>query len=144
MGAKWRVYAGLVVTLAMQEANHGSDLISSSCSSTAAFAALGIQLGSHFPSSEWGAFSSLLCAYTLKRFLSYLLSFLPPLCLCFLCLCLPNSVSLFFVPSLLLPALLSLRCRARWRWRRSSWMRSQRTRSSSVTTISCACVSKSL
>ena len=55
MGAKWRVYAGLVVTLAMQEANHGSDLISSSCSSpalSAPFTALGIQLGSHFPSSE--------------------------------------------------------------------------------------------
>lgn len=42
MGAKWWVYAGLAVTLAMQEANHGSfsDLISSSCCSSASWACI--------------------------------------------------------------------------------------------------------
>lgn len=63
MGAKWWMYAGLAVTLAMQEANRGSfsDLISSSCSSSASWplASLGIRLGSHSPPlSGWGAFLS--------------------------------------------------------------------------------------
>lgn len=59
---------------------------------------------------EQGAFASLLCSYTLERFLSYpRLSFLPPFCFCFLFL------FLCFCPP---------RCRAHWRWPRSSWMRS--------------------
>lgn len=85
---------GLAVTLAMQEANHGpfSDLISSSCSSSASrpLAALGIQLGSHFPPhlNEGHSHLSFICmlsnASSLTSSLSFLRSHFGFLILCLL------------------------------------------------------------
>lgn len=77
METKCGLYAGPVVTLAMQEEDNRSSfshLIFSLCSSRSwALVALGIQLASHFPLSKSRAFS------LLKHFLPLTLSFLPQL-----------------------------------------------------------------
>ena len=98
MGAKWWVYAGIVGTLAMQEANHGSfyHLISSSCSSLASRSCIRHSVWvSHFPLSERGALIPPF-VHTLSNVssLTSSLSFLPPFCFCFLFLCLSNPVPL--------------------------------------------------